>query len=205
MIEVEKKFLLENPDDERRLLDGAMFMHEGKHRDTYWDNETYTLTTKNKWLRQRDGVWELKNPDGLDAMAKEQLGSRYTEITAERELTTELEISAAIGMDPKKSLEENLLAHGYKPFCSFETTRRAYTKNGFTIDIDHVDFGYTVIEIEKLVNESKDVEKIMNDIHQFGKQHGLQIVPLYGKAMQWLQIHNKPHFDAVRQALIPYR
>ncbi len=205
MIEVEKKFLLENPDDERRLLDGATFVKEEKHRDTYWDNDSYTLTTQNKWLRQRDGIWELKNPDGLAPQTSEPSGSRYKEITAERELNSELEISMAIGMDPQKTLEENLRAHGYNPFCSFETTRRVYIKNGFTIDIDRVDFGYNVVEIEKLVDDETIVEATMKSVHQFGKDHGLQIVPLYGKAMQWLQINNHAHFDAVVRALIPYR
>ena len=61
MIEVERKFTV-GGDDEKRLLEGADFLLEKTLMDVYYDTPDYALSTKDMWLRTRDGRWELKVP-----------------------------------------------------------------------------------------------------------------------------------------------
>ena len=58
MIEVEKKFQITNAQRDR-LLEGAEFVYKKDIRDTYFDRGV-ELCTKDLWLRERDGRFELK-------------------------------------------------------------------------------------------------------------------------------------------------
>ena len=61
MIEVEKKFSV-TPDIKMRLTQGAELLGEREMNDVYYDTSSYTLTLEGKYLRCRNGAWELKIP-----------------------------------------------------------------------------------------------------------------------------------------------
>ena len=64
MIEVEKKFIL-TTEQEKSLIEGADFLGEKKFTDIYYDDEDFSLTKKDLWLRNREGRFELKIPKNI--------------------------------------------------------------------------------------------------------------------------------------------
>jgi hypothetical protein len=117
MIEVEQKFLLQ-PGEEKPLINGAVFVDTYTYTDTYWDTPDFTLMMKNRWLRQRDGKWEMKVPFATDASYTGQ----YHELEDEEAITTELQLAR------QQDLETDLLTAGYKPFCTYTTIRSKYIR-----------------------------------------------------------------------------
>merc|ERR1719309_1902601 len=83
-IEVEQKFQV--TDDYRSRLEDAgasMVRPPTLMKDVYWDTEDLVLLTKDWWLRQRDGAWELKvsvSPTNTDSSFSDGL-TTYREVT----------------------------------------------------------------------------------------------------------------------------
>lgn len=193
MIEVEKKFILTD-EEEKRLLDGAEFLNEYTFTDTYYDTAEYALTSKDIWLRERDGKWELKIPLHKGA---ERLGDQYQELTDEDEIRNYLKIP------PKKTLAEDLEEAGFRPFCKFKTVRRKYKEAPFVIDLDTVDFGdfaYALGEIELLIEDGDDMNGAMEKIMEFGKKNGLKITHVRGKVIEYLKRVKPEHYQALVKA-----
>src|SRR3989344_3797540 len=86
MIEVEKNFDLK-PGDKERLIQDAKLIAEKTFTDIYYDTADFRLTTKDYWLRQREGKWELKVP--LSEAIRKKETDQY------RELEDENDVSAA--------------------------------------------------------------------------------------------------------------
>lgn len=60
-IEIEKKVFL--TEEQRHMLWSSLPAHAAKiFCDIYYDGPGFPLTTRDWWLRQRDGAWELKIP-----------------------------------------------------------------------------------------------------------------------------------------------
>lgn len=176
MIEVEKKFLLDGAERER-LLEGAKFVSEYSFTDTYFDDKNYSLTSKDIWLRKRDGKWELKIPLHKGA---DRLGDQY------RELDTEEEIRGLINIE------------AYSPFSTFMTIRKKYQKGDFIIDLDFVDFGdfkYEIGEIELIVEDESKSAEALDKILNFAKENGLKITHVRGKLMEYLKRMRPDHFQ----------
>lgn len=192
MIEVERKF---RPTEEQKaaLINGAAFVGEKTMTDIYYDTVDFQLTTNDRWLRQRDGAWELKEP--LNTLsASKRAADQY------RELTTEEEIRSALHLFPKNSLSIDLTNAGYQPFAPIKTTRRKYKKDGFVIDLDDMDFGYDIGEIELLVNDESEMAAGVAKIEAFAKQHGLGLTFIRGKILEYLHRFRPDHYQAVLRA-----
>ena len=185
MIEVEKKFIGDNPDDVKRLLEGAEFMGEKTFADDYYDTDKLDLALKNIWLRSRDGKWELKFPYNYDAW---------------HELETESEIADYLKLPKDISLTQALENTGYKIFVPYTTTRKKYKKGEFTIDVDSLDFGYEMIEIELMVNDISEADEAVSKIIDFAKQYNLEVKSVRGKAQEYLLRHKKEHYDTLVKA-----
>jgi adenylate cyclase class IV len=94
-------------------------------------------------------------------------------------------------------LEVVLRNAGYKPFADFKTVRRRYQKGEFVIDIDEADFGgdkYEICEIELKVKSPAEVRGAEKKIIGFARRHGLKIVPVRGKVIEYLKRKNFEHY-----------
>ena len=122
MIEVEQRFKL-NLEERARLLQGAEFLKEKSFTDVYYDSSTYSLTTKDRWLRLRGDKFELKVPvyEGKGRKGMDQ----YHEITAPDK------IAEAVGITIVGGLKEGLSSNGYIPFASIKTIRQHSQKKWF--------------------------------------------------------------------------
>ncbi|MBX4200917.1 CYTH domain-containing protein [Candidatus Parcubacteria bacterium] len=188
MIEIEKKFIL-TPEQEKSLIEGAEFLGEKQFTDIYYDDNNFSLTKKDIWLRERDSKFELKLP--MNESFEKRVADQY------RELDVEDDILAHFG-SRGVSVKEFLIEKNYKPFCKITTTRKKYKKDGFGIDLDIMDFGYTLAEIELMVDNELNMKEATNSIINFASKCGIDTtVSILGKVMKYLQLNNPTHFQAL--------
>jgi adenylate cyclase class IV len=194
MIEIEKKFIL-TEEQKKRLLEGAEFLGEKKFTDTYYDDAQYSLTTRDVWLRVRDGKFELKVP--MNMAIEERVIDRYQELEADSE------IAVYLGLPKDRVLMDVLRKNGYAPFSTIVTTRKKYKKDGYHIDLDATDFGYHIAEIEYMVNERSEIEKATRRILDYGKAYGLSgNGVIRGKVAEYLRKNSPVHFQALVEAKV---
>lgn len=189
MIEVEKKFILSGADIER-LTRGAEFLGEKEMKDAYYDTKDFSLTRGDKWLRFRGARWELKLPLRTDSGWHDQY----------RELETEEEIAKELELNTQSQLGEELKQAGYEQFAKITTVRRKYKKDNFIIDLDEVDFGYKIGEIELMVNDQSEMPKAIEKIASFAKKMGLTMAPVRGKLVEYLRRYKPEHYQALIDA-----
>jgi len=191
-IEVEKKFIL-TAESEQRLLADATFLAEKRISDAYYDTKDFRLSTSDRWLRKRDGQWELKLP--IRTGSQDQYG-----VDQYHELTDEADIRKALNVPAKETLADDLAAHGYTPFARYVTVRRKYRKGPFTIDVDETDFGFREVEVEVMVESEQEVPEATGRIVTFAREHGLDLAPLYGKTIEYIRRHNPTQYEALSRA-----
>jgi predicted adenylyl cyclase CyaB len=156
--------------------------------DSYYDVPERTLSLTDCWLRERNGKFELKVAS-YEGEWKDQVVNQY------RELETDADIAAHLKLKIVGSLRETLKQAGYAPFATIKTTRREYQKEGFKIDMDVMDFGYTISEIELMVEDESKMQEAVDKITAFAKSQGLTIKPVQGKLLEYLRLNDRPFFE----------
>lgn len=195
MIEVEKKFLLA-PNEFEKLLQGARFIRQQKFTDVYYDDAGYSLTRQDWWLRSRNGIFELKVP-----FRRRRFLIFFKRPTDQyREIGNEGEIRTMLGLGNESSLIEAFGLKGIRPFSRIMTTRSKYMKEGFVIDIDDIDFGYQIVEIELNVENSREVGNAERQIVDFASHHGLRQKHVRGKVTEYLFRNSPEHYRALKRA-----
>jgi adenylate cyclase class IV len=180
MIEVEKKF---RPTEEQLLLiiRDAEFLGEKTLKDLYYDYPDYRLLKNKVYLRNRNGNFELK------------VGDDETEGTSE-------EIENEAGIKNYFKIKEpviEFIKNNLVNVIEWECKRREYKKDGFTIDIDELDFGYKCVEVELLVANMKEVDAAHEKIINFGLKNGLEIKDIPAKRYEYLRILKPEIFKEV--------
>jgi len=168
--------------DKERLIESAKLIVKKTFTDIYYDADDFRLTTKDYWLRRRDGKWELKVPLGQTIQKKET--DQY------RELENEEEIKKTIGAS------WDLL----KPFAKIITTRESYQKGEFHLDFDEMDFGFETFEAELMVNDEKDASTAEKKIMDFAREYGITSAPGAGKVIVYIKRNNPSHYQALLKA-----
>ncbi len=169
MIEVEKKFQ-PTVDQIKALTSGAEFMGAVVLEDTYYDYSDYRLLKKGVRLRNRNGEFELKigKSNGVA-----------------EEIETDEEIQQYFSTS--KSLNE-FIDSELEPIIRYKTERQKYQKEGFSIDIDKLDFGFSVCEVELLVNTEEEIRVAEERILNFVTQYNLEIKDLPSKRGEYLRL-----------------
>lgn len=186
MIEVEKKFILKTGDEEK-LTNGATFLQEIEMRDVYYDTAENTLSRADTWLRERNGSWELKVPLNTGPSG-ERIADQY------RELTDEKEIAAFLHLDLTAPLSGSLAEQGYGIIAPITTRRRKYQRDGFTIDIDVMDFRYEIAEVEAMVETEDQMPSAVQRILDFAGSIGLATAPVRGKVLEYIHRKRPEHY-----------
>lgn len=192
MFEVEKKFSLE-PGDEERLIAGTTFVGEKIIHDVYYDVPDFSLSTKEWWLRCRDSSWELKIPQHV-------IGYRNHVIDQFEEVEDESEIRSRLGLPQEGDFLTVITGLGYAPIADIRTTRRKYRLAPFTIDIDSMDYGYALAEIELMVDSAADMPEAAERIEQFARERGLAYRFILGKVLEYLRRMRPAHYRAMQDA-----
>lgn len=196
MIEVEKKFILDEK-QKARLIEGAQFLGEKVFTDIYYDNAQFSLSSKDIWLRERAGVFELKLP--AYEIGDDKLVDQYQEIVGEKM------IREIFAIPEINNFVDDIAQLGHQPFCTCTTTRKKYQKENFIIDLDEVtyagsDLEYAIGEIELLVEKKEQIKDASEKIMQFAKEHGLNEGALLGKVLFFVKAKNPKHFAALKKA-----
>lgn len=188
MIEIEKKFVINN-EIKKRLINNAEFVYRKTFTDTYYDNNLFSLTIKDMWLRSRGGKFELKLPMNI---------SDKGDINQYREIEDEDSIKQLLKLNNKDCLINILEVSGYTPFCRLTTIREKYKKGNFFIDIDDVyaeNFSYSIAEIELIIKEQSEIELAVNQIREFMSKNNISKNTVRGKVIEYIRQNNSYHFN----------
>lgn len=191
MIEVEKKYLL-TPEQEKRLLEGAILVGNKTNEDVYFDSADFSLMRQDHWLRKRSEAWELKRR--VHELGHKLGGTAYDEIEDEPGIREFLQLPE------KGSLADDLAAAGYKPFAHIVKERRSYEKEGFHIDLDVCDFGYDLAEIELMLEHENQRQDALKRIEDFADRMGLDQTPVRGKIIEYLFRFAPEHYQTLVDA-----
>ena len=192
MIEVEIKFKLSD-EQKRTLLDGAQFVSEELIHDVYYDSTNYELTTKDFWLRTRNGNFMLKTPADSDNKT----------VFSMHELTDESLIRQALNLPAEPPLEQAIENAGFVPLYKITNSRIKYLKDDITIDIDHADYGdftYDLCELETVVDRPEQISQASLNLQIFATKHGIQIQPAEGKLIHLIRLTNPDHYALLQAA-----
>jgi thiamine-triphosphatase len=191
--EVERNFALAE-DERARLLEGAEFKGLKTISDVYFDTPAYALTLEDKWLRSRNGQYELKLPvDMTPGNAMDQY----------HEITDAWEIRETIGLPAEGTMADVLAKNGYERFCVCTTRRETYEKEGFTIVVDEIEYAaadwtYETCEIELLVDAPDKIADAGDRINAFAAANGLDLTRRpNGKVVEYLERERPEHYKAL--------
>jgi predicted adenylyl cyclase CyaB len=192
MIEIEKKFRLREG-EEARLIQGAEFVKEKTIRDVYFDAPGWPLSTKDWWLRERDGRMELKVRVG-------ELGHHEHTVEQYEEIEEELLIAQKLGLPTDDPLRTVMNTQGYTPFATIVTHRRTYHRGEFTIDFDTTDDGYAMVEIEKMAEDEAGAGAAEKAIFAFAQSLGLDTGVYRGKVLEAIYRQHPDQYRAMQAA-----
>ena len=175
MIEVEKKF---QPTEEQlsRLLEGAVLVKEKTMHDMYYDFPDFRIFKSGNRLRKRDSGFELK------AYIPTKSG-----VAVAHEYTDEKSILENLKLTENKDSLGELVSKHMQVVCDFITIRKEYTKQAFVIDVDQMDFGVGVTEIEMLVETEDQISDASKKILDFAESFGMEAKKLPLKTEMYLQ------------------
>ncbi len=171
--------------------------------DVYWDTNGCHLTTNDLWLRQRDGVWELKVP----AFAANTMGS--VDVYDEHHGLERVDAFLSKQM-AKLSLTRDgtgtppMETFGLHPFAVIVTNRTSFAvtpsfdKSNIVVrvDLDRTDTNYKIGECELLVTDANDVQRAGGILQKFCRELALDTTPpIRGKVLEFIA-HNRPkHYE----------
>ena len=164
-------------------------MGEKVFTDVYFDDANFSLTGADKWLRSRDGRFELKLPLNHEIAASERIHDQYEELESPEK------IASALGINFTGDLRQDLIRANLAPFATITTTRKKFQKGEFHLDFDATDSGFSVGEVEVMVENESQMDEALNRIKSFALEHGLELVPVLGKVPDYIRKHNPKHFQ----------
>ncbi len=191
MIEVERKFIISNG-VEKKILQSCVFLGEKKFTDIYYDDDKYSLTGKDNWLRSRDNNFEYK----ISLKNRNERGNldQYDEIQDINK------IYECLNINNTGDFKLDLNSSGILPFCSITTTRKKYKNDCLSIDIDSMGFGYSIMEIEMMVENETEINSAKKTIENFINLIGVSSERPRGKVLEYLKRHIPEHFKALVKA-----
>ena len=182
MIEVEKKFRL-TPEIKQAITVVATFISKKTFRDVYFDTADYQWIKKDWWLRKREQNFEFK----IKISNSSSHLNTYRELTDFQEIAKELELIWDTKIDPEKFLRQS----GYRPFIDITTTREKYKLEHLTIDFDIMDFGFSIFEVEVMIDDKKDIQQAEQDMMACLKKYNISPQPVrFGKGLAYLERFN---------------
>lgn len=189
MIEVEKKFLIDQT-TLKKITKEAKFISQKKLVDIYYDTSDFKLTTKDWWLRNRNGKFELK----VSVLGSKSSIDQYHEIDEEKKICQHLKITF------KNSLSETLKQNNINPFVKIISKRKKYKKDNFIMDFDITDFGYSICEVEIMVENESQIKQALEKIEKFRTKNDLSSEPVRGKLVEYIYRYSSQHYQALQAA-----
>ncbi|CAF0874419.1 unnamed protein product [Brachionus calyciflorus] len=177
-LEIEKKFFY-SANLEQKLKDlNAKEESVIEMVDTYLDNsDSYFLILNDFWLRSRkignlEPKWELKYPSKIKSTSHEKNFNKYFETNDQTEIIHL--ISTLIGnnfdlnskLTKAQDINEMINVLNLKPFSLIKTTRKVFSFDRISIDLDETDFDYKIAELEIVLQGDLNQNEIDLSIQQ---------------------------------------
>jgi hypothetical protein len=126
-LEVEKKFAYSNETFEI-CQSLALSQKKKKILDVYYDSPSFSLTTKDYWLRKRNNSFELKQPKTELSHQCESSIDQYYEITSEKQIMRSItqSLGRSGASSASSSLNQFLSKSQVQPFGAFLTQRTSF-------------------------------------------------------------------------------
>ncbi|XP_013391028.1 thiamine-triphosphatase-like isoform X1 [Lingula anatina] len=200
-IEVERKFTFTDSTEDKLQEQGASLIQQKTFTDIYYDVPQYSLTLSDHWLRQRDGVWELKcPPENPTTNDLSQVTCQYAEHVTIPEIIAKCSAVLGLAIPTDSSMQEFLTSAQCGQFATIKTERKSYSLNEFSVDLDTADFGFRVGEIEVLVLEENKIADALSRIDMLAKTLGVgESKKLPGKLSAYLQRFRPEHYKTLLQ------
>lgn len=161
MVEIERRFFL-TAGQQAVLRSSLETLSEKEMADTYWDAPGYPLSTRNWWLRQRNGQWELKVPW---SQAQAGPAESFEEFEGDAAVMARLrEDGFALVSADGANVEEVVRGASFAPFARLHTSRVSLRgRQGsvvegvkpVNVDLDHVVFDPELAETDIVVDKSQ--------------------------------------------------
>ncbi|XP_061444859.1 thiamine-triphosphatase isoform X2 [Rhineura floridana] len=174
-------------------------------------------TTENQWpLSQPEPPAGAQSPiseghklqhplQSLEVAGKPHVATQYQEVTCPQDIL--VCVGGLLGMDPAvgwhgdvaRAVEEL----GLEEFASFVTRRCKYclASLNLSVDLDEMDFGYAVGEVEAMVKQQEDMPEALERIQELGRQLGLdRKTAIPGKMSVYLHKFRPVHYEALVRA-----
>jgi len=228
-IEIEAKFFFTQADAERIAAHPEVKLVKTKtFTDVYFDSPArgFPLTTRDIWLRQRSGNWEVKVPIGYYTHSRTSFGPKgkeegrdrknssrstntdsYVEIEAENDILRFLRERRLLNNDTLplqkgESLEVSLRANGFEPCATITTHRSSYLHRDVGIDLDRAEpLNYRVGELEVMVTGDSQASARQDALHKIqavANCHHLDIRNgMRGKVLEHLRVFSPKHYQAL--------
>lgn len=165
VIEVEKHFTVDRETRTKLTALGAKLTLKEEFTDIYYDTAAHQLMTSSHWLRQRNGVWQLKYPVPDNKTIIQGQPSR-TECNYELEEEPAIikQLRSVIVIEGAPSLNELVHSLGvFVPVAEFSTVREGWawpdSRMGerVSIELDEASFNYAIGSVEVLVGGADQV------------------------------------------------
>lgn len=188
VIEVERKFEF-SPEIKNKLAPTCINKISTKvFRDCYYSK---SLALSDKWLRNRNGVWELKVP--CDYERKHQIDDTiYREISGN-------EVWDYLGFSSANTKTLELYAK-----ITTKRTQISVNRNGqdinLVLDECYAEDGFqcSLGEAEILVNDVNDVDRAIGALDEIVKSLDLSLIrDNEGKLLQYLKYSDRPFYDSL--------
>ena len=206
---MERKF---QPTDELiRRLDGLRVSLEVQQfTDRYFDTASFDLSTRDRWLRTRNGQAELKSPLEGEASAGVDV---YRETRSMPEIVRLLNQVLQVKLPSTLGGSDEFATHGLHPFAEIDTSRRRYlirtpSSRAVHVDIDQCYFrhpnlqgsqtSYFIGEVELIEGmSSASAAEELRRVFEY-----LEISPMVvrGKVLEFLFRARGAHYSALERA-----
>ncbi|XP_034991693.2 thiamine-triphosphatase [Zootoca vivipara] len=149
---------------------------------------------------------DLQHPlQPIEGAGRTHLATQYQEVTCPRDIVARL--CGLLGVDPAASWQSDVARaveqQGLQEFASFVTRRCRYRLASLhlTVDLDEMDFGYAVGEVEAMVLREQEVPEALERIQELGSRLGLDVkTPIPGKMSVYLHKFRPAHYEALVRA-----
>lgn len=170
-IEIERKFQVTDFDENKLFQANGKLISEISFEDVYYDNNSYGLILNDCWLRKRNHKWEFKIPLNRDPNIL-YMSTQFRELEDEKDIR--LALHEIIKPETKFCDNQEIIEEfKLQPFATFTTTRKSYKlPSNCTVVIDFTSFGYSVGEIETMIEDNSEIENAIERINAIAAQLG---------------------------------
>ena len=174
--DIKRKYIVGNDSERAVEKMGGKFIETETLVDEYLDDVNYTLLLNDCWLRLRNKKFEMKVNAAFGCGPN--ISPSVEMLTIESDIQEMLMTKFEKTLEQKRRVSERHLdvlidALGFSEFVTFETTRKKFLVDGFTVTLDTTNFGFQVGEIEIVANSLPEMMTALKNMDNLAAKLGM--------------------------------